>query len=105
MDSTWESWEILESKETKLFHRRGHPCLISSLVLRSRGMGQIDVATLQKIGTRKVLTLVEVKTSTVPGSFQWQRLKKSQDFLAKLLEVETKLEVKFCQKDQDSLFF
>ena len=96
--------QIQESLQTKHFHSLGIPVLISSLVLRSKGLGQIDVAYIQKTFQWK-LKIIEIKTKTVPSREQWHRLLRAQDFLGKVLEMESKLEVKFCQKDQDSLFF
>ncbi len=96
-----------EAAETKRYHEMGKPFLVSSMLLRSNGLGQVDVAYLQKNKSNShwLVKIVEVKTKTAPSRQQWQRLLKTQDFLAKVLEMESKLEVKFCQKDQDSLFF
>lgn len=96
--------QIQESLQTKHFHSLGTPVLVSSLILRSKGLGQIDVAYIQKTFHWK-LKIIEIKTKTVPSRKQWLRLLGAQDFLGKVLEMESKLEVKFCQKDQDSLFF
>lgn len=99
--------EKQESSETKKYHNLGKPFLVSSLLLRSNGLGQVDVAYLQKNSQdlNWKVKIIEVKTKTAPSRQQWQRLLKTQDFLSKVLEMESKLEVKFCQKDQDSLFF
>ncbi|MFA6239245.1 MAG: hypothetical protein WC635_18035 [Bacteriovorax sp.] len=78
-------------------HRVHLPVLISSQILRSMDAGQIDVAGLSKKKSW-VLHLYEVKSKCQPSFFQWQRLRKSQDYLSRVLEIDTKLEVKFCQK-------
>lgn len=96
--------QIQESLQTKLFHNLGTPVLVSSLVLRSKGLGQIDVAYIHKTLHWK-LKIIEIKSKTAPSRKQWHRLLRAQDFLGKVLEMESKLEVKFCQKDPDSLFF
>lgn len=81
-------------------HRVYLPVLISSQILRSLNAGQIDVAGLSKNNQTWVLRLFELKYSQYPGKAQWKRLLLAQDYLSKILEVETKLEVKFCQKDE-----
>jgi hypothetical protein len=92
----------IESLQSLFFHKKNLPVLISSKVLREIGAGQVDLAYMQK-KDNWVLTLVEVKASSYPSSKQLQRLRKSQDYLSKVLECETILSVKFCQKDFDSL--
>ncbi|RPJ70938.1 MAG: hypothetical protein EHM20_15045 [Alphaproteobacteria bacterium] len=79
-------------------HRVQVPVLISSQLLRSVNAGQIDVAGLVRKNKSWVLYLVELKSSIYPSAIQWLRLKRSQDYLSKVLDIETKLEVKFCQK-------
>lgn len=97
-----EKWEILQ---TRYYHSLGTPFLVSPLVLRSHGLGQIDVAYIEKKNSAWQLRIIEVKTKTVPSKSQWLRLLKSQNYLSKVLEVESKLKVKFCKNEQDSLFF
>lgn len=79
-------------------HKEYLPVLISSQILRSFDAGQIDVAGLSKQYKSWVLCLFELKSKHYPSWGQWQRLRRSQDYLSKVLEMETKLEVKFCQK-------
>ena len=98
--------EIGESKFSLLFHRENIPALFSSQLLRSLNLGQIDVAYLKKNSKKTwVLYLIEVKSTSYPAPFQHKRLLKTQEYLSKVLEIGVKLEVKFCQKDNDSLFF
>ena len=89
----------LEKEYSSLLHSSYLPVLISSLVLRSINAGQIDVAGLSKINKAWVLSLFEVKSSQYPSVHQWRRLLKAQDYLSRVLEISTLLEVKFCQKD------
>lgn len=91
--------------ETNYYHSLGTPCLVSSVVLRSRELGQVDVAYLQKKDTSWQLQIIEVKSKIHPSPKQMKRLLKAQDFLARILEMETHLKVNFCKNDQDSLFF
>lgn len=81
-------------------HRTYLPVLISSQLLRSFNAGQIDVAGLKKINQSWVLSLFEVKSSQYPPAHQWRRLLRAQDYLSRVLEISTLLEVKFCQKDE-----
>ncbi|MDO9184165.1 MAG: hypothetical protein Q7U04_17255 [Bacteriovorax sp.] len=81
-------------------HKNYLPVLVSSVLLRSLDAGQVDVAGLLKVNQSWVLSIFEVKSSQFPSSLQWRRLRKSQDYLSKILDISTKLEVKFCQKDQ-----
>ena len=89
----------LEKDFSRTIHTSHLPVLISSSVLRSFNAGQIDIAGLLKKNQSWVLFLFEVKSSQFPSPQQWQRLLKSQDYLSRVLEIDTKLEVKFCQKD------
>lgn len=98
--------DTLESRVSEIFHQKGVPALISSLVLRSQNLGQVDIVYLEKNNQKKwVLKIIEAKTSMYPSRFQMARLLKTQDYLGRVLDVESKLEVKFCQKADDSLFF
>jgi hypothetical protein len=72
-------------------------------------LGQIDIAYLKRKPSQLkkswVLHLIEVKSSHYPSPFQYKRLLGTQEYLGKVLEIESKLEVKFCQKANDSLCF
>lgn len=87
-----------EKEFSRTFHQQHCPVLISSLLLRSHEAGQIDMAGLQKKTNGWFLILYELKGRVYPGRGQWIRLKKAQDYLSRVLEMESKLEVKFCQK-------
>lgn len=98
--------DILELETSRIYHQHGVPALISSLVLRSHNLGQIDIAYLEKNKKQSwVLVILETKSSMYPGRTQIMRLRRTQDYLSRLLEMESKLEVKFCQKCDPLLFF
>jgi hypothetical protein len=90
----------LEKDFSRLLHQTHLPVLVSSQILRSINAGQIDVAGLTKKNKSWVLSIFEVKSSQYPSGKQWLRLLRAQDYLSRVLEVETKLAVKFCQKDE-----
>lgn len=98
--------DIAESKSSRFFHRKGVPVLVSPLVLRAQNLGQIDVSYLEKRAEKTwVLKIIEMKSSLYPGRQQIFRLLKTQDYLSRVFEMEAKLEVKFCQKDDPPLTF
>jgi hypothetical protein len=76
------------------------------MVLRSLNLGQIDVAYLEKSQNKTwVLRIIESKTSVYPSVQQMKRLRKTQDYLSRVLDMESLLEVKFCQKAHRALSF
>lgn len=87
-----------EKEFSRVFHQKHCPVLVSSQLLRSNEAGQIDVAGLKKKTNGWFLILYELKGRVPPGARQWHRLRKAQDYLSRVLEMESKLEVKFCQK-------
>jgi hypothetical protein len=91
-----------EQQLSLYYHSQFIPLLISAKILREAGAGQVDIAVMQNTKRWKAI-LIEVKSRSNPSQKQWQRLKKSQDYLSRVLDCETILEVKFCQKDFDSL--
>lgn len=98
--------DILESECSLLFHRRGVGVLVSPLVLRSLNLGQIDVAYLERTPKKSwVLIIIESKSSLFPSMHQMIRLRKTQDYLSRVLDVPAKLEVNFCQKADRTLSF
>ena len=92
--------DSLEKLLSASIHQTYLPVLISSKILRSLNAGQIDLAGLSKNKKSWVLSLFEVKSSRYPSKRQWVRLLRAQEYLSKILEIDTKLEVKFCQKDE-----
>lgn len=77
------------------FHEVGIPMLVSSVLLRLRDLGQIDLARLKKDQLDWVLEIAEVKSSEM-GKLQMEknqkiRLMHTQKFLSSLLGHRTKL--------------
>lgn len=98
--------DILEAQASKYFHRECVPALVSSLILRSKNLGQIDVAYLERDHKKIwVLKIVETKSSVYPSRNQMMRLRRTQDYLSRLLEMAAILEVKFCKKVDQTLDF
>jgi hypothetical protein len=93
-------WNELQC--SKYYHSKNIPFLISSKLLREIGAGQVDIAFLENKKPMRI-QLIEVKSKSFPDHKQWKRLQKSQDYLSRILDCETILKVKFCQKDFDSL--
>jgi Holliday junction resolvase-like predicted endonuclease len=81
-----------ESKSSAKFHFIGTPFLISSLFLRSRGLGQVDIAYFHK----NILSFIEVKNSALGvsklyNSTQISRLNKAAKFFSIILDVNTRV--------------
>ncbi len=94
--------EKFEMFISQIMHKKFLPVIISSKMLRSMDLGQVDVAILKKIlpsRSQSVLILIECKCTYYPTKKQILRLKRTQDYLSRVLGIETKFEVKFCQKD------
>ncbi len=77
-----------ELKFSLCFHQEGVPLLVSPLLLRSRGLGQIDLGRFIKTGQDWEIELAEVKSShlgkEVMSLKQKQRLRASGNFLGSL---------------------
>lgn len=98
--------DMAEAQVSREFHEKGVPALVSSLVLRAQNLGQIDIAYLERTAKKTwVLKIIETKSSVYPARSQLFRLLKTQDYLSRVLDVESKLEVKFCQKADPPLTF
>jgi hypothetical protein len=98
--------DILEADSSHIFHKKGVPTLVSPMVLRALHLGQIDIAYLERLPNKSwILKIIEVKSSLYPSLPQMKRLRKTQDYLSRVLEIEAKLEVKFCQKVDRTLSF
>jgi len=83
-----------EIKASKNIHSQNTALLISPKILRSRGMGQVDLACYDS--KNKKIILVEVKSSefgimSLQGN-QMRRLMHVQSFLSQLFGVGVKLE-------------
>ena len=98
--------DILEAQASKYFHGECVVTLVSSLILREQNLGQIDVAYLERDSKKEwVLKIVETKFSIYPSHRQMQRLRRTQDYLSRILEMTAILEVKFCKKVDQTLDF
>lgn len=85
--------KILEKKLSKSLHFQSTPILISSLLLRELGAGQIDIARIQKYKNNKMIELYEVKNSKSPSKIQLNRLKNTQNLISQLLDCEVTLKI------------
>lgn len=98
--------DIFEAQVSRHFHCNSIPTLVSSLILREKNLGQIDIAYLEKKANKTwVLKIIETKSSLYPSRNQMQRLRGTQDYLSKVLEASVILEVKFCKKVYQTLDF
>ncbi|MCM2348480.1 MAG: hypothetical protein NDI69_00575 [Bacteriovoracaceae bacterium] len=77
------------------FHAQGTALLVSPQLLRSRSLGQIDLARIRKDKDGWLLEIAEVKSSEVGEEqflrFQKSRLMNAQKFLAGLFGHRSKL--------------
>jgi len=78
---------------SKDIHHNEIPVLISSLSLRSRGCGQLDIVAFSKKSNR--LNIFEVKSFKQKwvSARQWRRLRKSQEFLSLLFNCEVSITI------------
>lgn len=77
----------LERELSKSFHAKGIPMLVSPLLLRTRGCGQIDMARMVKGGNGVVIEVSEVKSRVNVGRLQISRLNDSVNFLSSIFGV------------------
>src|SRR5690606_26034357 len=91
-----------EEWHSKKIHQIGIPLLASSKLLRERGLGQIDLARLEKMKNGFLIHLFEVKSSEVGEVMllrgQRARLLASLQFLSQVLGYEGKFSV-LCKLD------
>lgn len=84
----------LEEEKSLLFHREGVPLLVSPALLRSRGLGQIDLARMKKKNSW-VIEIGEVKSSDVGVEVflrgQRMRLFQSLRFLSSIFGAPSRL--------------
>ena len=80
--------ELFEQQASLFYHQKNLPVLISPWLLRSYGCGQIDLSYLKS----NRLYLCELKSGrSVLTSEQRKRLHRSQELLASLLDLDTRL--------------
>lgn len=91
----FEKGESLEKEYSLSFHQKGIPLLISPLVLRSRGGGQVDLGRIEKRKGEWWIQLIEMKSGPFIAHRQRYRLKKSAIFLGHLFgyPIEQKYEM------------
>ena len=73
----------LEKKYSAIVHQYGMPVLISSLLLREIGAGQVDLAMMDY--HRPVIYLYEIKSHGHLSYIQKERLKSSSIFIGEIL--------------------
>lgn len=84
--------DSLEASISKNFHSQYSAILVSSKLLRSRGLGQIDIAYIKE----KQIIVLEVKSSQIGRKACYQskqitRLRRSTMFLCQLFKLKSKL--------------
>lgn len=84
---------LAELRLSNYYHRMATPVLVSSLVVRERGMGQVDLAIMSKTTPERELKVIEVKSSRTCSQLQLKRLRKAAHFLGLILECPAYLEV------------
>lgn len=87
--STCKKGLDFERRFSRTFHRRGCALLVSPLILRELGLGQIDAARL----IQDRVELCELKLYGELSSRQRQRLMRSANYLGELLEREVVLKL------------
>ena len=90
------------------FHQQNIAFLISSKHLRKFHLGQVDIAKVELNPLNdeiKLVHLIELKYCSNPGIKQRIRLIKTSNYLAQVLDVETKFTIKLCKNTIDSLFY
>ncbi len=100
----------LEAIFSRKFHKHHTPILISSVILRQFGAGQVDIAIMEKKENYNEITLFEVKSSINISKKQILRLKRSAKIVSELLNcgINLKLiipEKTFCQNDKAFLSY
>jgi hypothetical protein len=90
--SSRERGQLRELVVSASFHSEGVPLLVSSQVLRSLGMGQIDLARVKcSRQGQKLLEICEVKSKVAPTVQQYLRLKRAGDWLGHLLALPCRI--------------
>ena len=91
---------FLEKRYSRQYHQNKLPLLVSPLFLRSIGAGQIDIAFFYKRGNKKLIKVVELKSSTFLSRKQRLRLNKTLRMLGEVFDmpIEFELEIAKCEK-------
>ncbi len=98
---------IFEKNFSLGFHSRNIALLISSKHLRKYQLGQVDMAKVELNQFLEIQKIhcIELKYHSNPSRSQQVRLIKTSNYLAQVLEVETKFTIKLCKNPIDSLFY
>lgn len=86
----------LEREASLYYHSKFTPVLISSLVLRKRGAGQIDLSYLDK----EFVTILELKNGGILSSLQYLRLKNSGSLIGEVLNKTVFLKLNFAKYEK-----
>lgn len=86
----------LEREASLYYHSKFTPVLISSLVLRKRGAGQIDLSYLDK----EFVTILELKNGGILSSSQYLRLKDSGSLIGEVLNKTVFLKLNFAKYEK-----
>ncbi len=86
----------LEREASLHYHSKYTPVLISSIVLRERGVGQIDLSYLEG----DAITIMELKNGGILSPKQYYRLKGSGSFLGDVLNKTVFLKLNFAKKEK-----
>lgn len=87
-NSSHNKGEYFEKCFSRIYHKNDLPVLCSSLTLRSRSIGQIDICKLVKNNNFIELKVVELKHSKFPSFKQIQRLRNSCNFLSEIIKPD-----------------
>ncbi|MCB9093743.1 MAG: hypothetical protein H6621_01635 [Halobacteriovoraceae bacterium] len=91
----WEKGLEYEKQCSVTIHSLGIPVLISPVVLRKRGAGQIDLAIYQSENQKIIVYEVKHEDAWGLSRGQYKRLKKSVDWIAQILQVQVGLRFRF----------
>lgn len=98
--------ELNEARLSEYYHKTSLPLLVSSIYLREKNLGQVDICFIKdEMKEKKVLIIIEVKSKSGISQKQLKRLRESSNHLSQVLEISVQFKVNFCQKDDHSLFF
>lgn len=87
--SKGQSEELAYSRK---IHSEAMPLLVSPLILRESGAGQVDLAILKKTSQWEVI-VYEIKSSGHISFLQYKRLKKSAHYLAMIFDCSARIQV------------
>lgn len=87
--------EAFEKEMSLKLHTEARALLVSPLVLRERGLGQVDVVNLEKA----VITVWEIKSSLKPRVKQIMRLSAAACFLSQIFSKSVRLLLKIKKEE------